>query len=221
MARVDDYRESFRLASLELRERDLQKIAACADAALIDREGLEARLSFLGSPYIVKVKDHVEIEREDIPGEVPLPEKVLILHYLLGAFAAAPSGRFISFRQISDGQFYFEAFQRRARDPFLGTFGEDPDAFRSCAAMLGGTPVQAGDVAMEFRVLPNIHVRIVLWKGDDEFPPDAGILFNSEIQYGLSAEDIAVLSGMLVYRLMAVAKKLRSGTPGAGAGEGN
>ncbi len=59
---------------------------------------------------------------------------------------------------------------------------------------------------MAFRVLPNITIQIVLWEGDEELSPEATILFDASIEQGLPAEDIAVLSGMLVYRLMGIAR---------------
>ena len=224
MARIDDYRESFRLASSGLRERGLKRIVEEAGRGLdlIEQGGPAVRLCFLGVPHVVKVGDEVKITREDTGVEVPLTEKIIISHYLLGLCSASvPAGRFISFRQVPDGQFYFAAFQRRARDPFIKAFGEAPDAFRSCAAMLGGKPVAEGDAAMEFNVLPNIPVKIILWRGDEEFPPDAGILFDSNISHCLSAEDIATLGGMLVYRLAALAATVSSGPPDAAAGEKN
>jgi hypothetical protein len=59
---------------------------------------------------------------------------------------------------------------------------------------------------MVFQPLPRIAIHLALWEGDDEFPPEAGILFDANIQHELAAEDIAVLSGILVYRLMGVAR---------------
>jgi len=54
--------------------------------------------------------------------------------------------------------------------------------------------------------LPNVPVRLILWAGDDEFPAAANILFDQNIGGILSPEDIAWLSGMLVYRLIALSK---------------
>jgi hypothetical protein len=52
---------------------------------------------------------------------------------------------------------------------------------------------------------------LVLWSGDEEFPPDATVLFDQSIQGLLSAEDIAVMSGSLVYRLIGLGRKIQSG----------
>lgn len=208
MARIDDYRESFRLAAEELKAADLERLAKLGGVDLwTDEEGrANLRVPFFGTPYLIQVDDDVGVLKEGDEGEVPLPEKILLCHYLLHASGEVPTGKLITFRQIPDGHFYFDAFQRRARDPFLAVFGGQPERFRRCAEMLGAQPVPAGDVGMSFRVLPHIAIQLVLWHGDDEFPPEANILFDDIIPHNLAAEDIAVLTGMLVYRLMGMAR---------------
>jgi hypothetical protein len=213
VARIDDYKESFRLAAERLSKVNLHRLAklAGADIGLTGGEIL-IRLTFLGTPYQVTVANGVEVERTGSDGDVSLPEKILICHYLLNASSEAQTGELITFRQIPDGHFYFDAFQRRARDPFLATFGHDPELFRSCASVLGGRPVETGDVGMVFQVLPRIEVQLVLWQGDDEFPPEGSVLFDASIQHRLPTEDIAVLSGMLVYKLMGIARTQQAST---------
>ncbi len=208
MARIDDYRESFRLAAERLVKADLPRVAkfSGADLTVLENGTCRLRLLFFGTPYLVCVNDGVEVIREGKNREVPLPEKILICHYLERARGRPSSDQLITFREIPDGHFYFDAFQRRARDPFLSTFGREAALFRACAEALGGTPVDNGDVGMAFRVLPNITIQIVLWEGDEELSPEATILFDASIEQGLPAEDIAVLSGMLVYRLMGIAR---------------
>ena len=68
-----------------------------------------------------------------------------------------------------------------------------------------------GDFGMDFPVFPHIRVQLVLWSGDEEFPADATILFDESVQRILPAEDIAVMSGGLVYRLIGLGRKIQSG----------
>ena len=51
----------------------------------------------------------------------------------------------------------------------------------------------------------------VLWRGDEEFAPEASILFDETISRSLATEDIAALAGASVYRLLAAARQLRQG----------
>jgi len=208
VARVDDYKESFRLASLELKKRDAATLAKTAGAEFSPGDGLI--VPFLSNRYRVEIHPETDIRKIDSIEEVPLPDKILIAHYLLGAVGKKATGKLITFRQIPDGHFYFEAFQRRARDPFANFFGNNGKLFVRCPEIMGGVPVEVGDYGMEFAVFPRISVQLVLWQGDEEFPPDATILFDESIQSFLPAEDIAVMSGGLVYRLIGLGRKIQS-----------
>jgi hypothetical protein len=208
VARIDDYKESFRLASVELKKKDAATLAKAAGAEFSAEKGLV--IPFLGTKYIVEIHPETGIRKDNSSEEVSLPDKILIAHYLLGASGKKCAGKLITFRQIRDGHFYFEAFQKRARDPFVNFFGNDGRLFVKCATMMGALPVNNGDFGMEFTVFPHICVQLVLWKGDEEFPPDATILFDENIQRNLSAEDVAVMSGGLVYRLIGLGRKIQS-----------
>ncbi|MGD0400191.1 MAG: DUF3786 domain-containing protein [Syntrophobacteraceae bacterium] len=208
MARIDDYKESFRLASVELKKRDPASLAKAAGAVFSPEKGLI--VSFLGTEYRVEIHPQTDIAKVNSAEEVSIPDKILIAHYLLGAAGKKSAGKLITFRQIPDGHFYFEAFQRRARDPFANFFGDNGRLFVKCAEMLGAVPVEIGDFGMEFSVFPHIRIQLVLWAGDEEFPADATILFDESIQRILSAEDIAVMCGSLVYRLIGLGRKIQA-----------
>jgi hypothetical protein len=208
VARIDDYKESFRLASVELKKRDPASLAKAAGAVFSPEKGLI--VSFLGTEYRVEIHPQTDIAKVDSAEEVSIPDKILIAHYLLGAAGKKSAGKLITFRQIPDGHFYFEAFQRRARDPFANFFGDNGRLFVKCAEMLGAVPVEIGDFGMEFSVFPHIRIQLVLWAGDEEFPADATILFDESIQRILSAEDIAVMCGSLVYRLIGLGRKIQA-----------
>ena len=212
MARIDDYKESFRLAAVELKKQDPTVLAKAAGVSCLG-EGTRRTLvvPFLGANYEVEIFPETEIRKENSGEEIPIPDKILIAHYLLGAAGKKPSGKLITFRQIPDGHFYFDAFQRRARDPFLNFFGGNGRLFVKCAELMGAKHADSGDFGMEFRVLPQISIQLVLWRGDEEFPPDATILFDEDIQRHLPVEDIAVLCGTLVYRLIGLARKVQAG----------
>jgi hypothetical protein len=52
-------------------------------------------------------------------------------------------------------------------------------------------------------VLPRIDVVVALYRGDDEFPPDATLLFRRDIVDYVSLEDITHLAGILARKLSA------------------
>lgn len=211
MSRTDEYREALRLAEEALNKADLASLAVRAGAEVI-RTGAAAaqlRLSFFNDPVRIEPGTPFIIRNKERQAEVFLEEKIILCHYLLQAKGTSPSGQWITFRQIPDGQFYDAAFQQRTRGPFLSFFGDKPGLFRASAEKLAGVPLAAGDAGMIFPVLPKVPVQLILWQGDEELPPESTILFDTTISDYLPAEDIAVLSGMLVYRLISMAKTLQ------------
>lgn len=207
MARIDDYRAAIALAR--------EKLAAASPAAVRRRSGYEPaggegealRVPFLGRLYRVALPggEFTDLER---PGaEVPLQEQVLLLHYLLAGPAEHVAGDdWVAYREIPGAGFYFGAFVRRAIDPLKKAFGPDPAAFAAAAGRLGGAAVPLGDAAFEFQALPRVPLRLVLYAGDEEFPPEAAVLFRRDVGAILPPEDIAWLAGMTVYRLIALAR---------------
>lgn len=210
MSRTDEYREALRLAEEALNKADITLLARQSGAEVIrpDAGAAGLRLRLFNNPVLIQPGTPFIIQNEEQQAEVSLEEKIVICHYLLQAKGTSPSSQWITFRQIPDGQFYDAAFQQRTRGPFLSLFGDRPDLFRASAEQLAGVPVAAGDAGMIFPVLPRVPVQLILWQGDEELPPESTILFDATISDYLPAEDIAVLSGMLVYRLIHIAKTL-------------
>jgi hypothetical protein len=211
VTRTDDYQEALRRAEEELKRAHFTDLAQKAGAELthLGDSACCIRFIFFAESVTIQIGKSLTITIEGQEKEVPIEEKIILCHYLLNATGASPAGQWITFRQIPDGHFYDAAFQRRTRDPFLVSFGQNPQLYRDCAEKLGGSPAQNGDVGMTFRALPHVPVQLVLWQGDEELPPESTMLFDATISQYLPAEDIAVLSGMLVYRLIRLAKTLK------------
>ena len=96
MARIDDYKESFRLASVELKKRDAAALAKAAGAEFSPEAGLI--VPFLGARYRVVIHPETDIGKVNSNEEVSLPDKILIAHYLLGAVGKKSNGKLITFR---------------------------------------------------------------------------------------------------------------------------
>ncbi|RPJ18125.1 MAG: DUF3786 domain-containing protein [Desulfobacteraceae bacterium] len=204
MARVDDYINARKIAVEYLAGNTPDEIAESSGYRVIGKNRL--RVPFLNRVYMV---NWPEFEFEDESAEkkdVPLQEQVLILHYLAAKNEGKSSGRWISFREIPGAAFYYSAFVKRAVDPLKKTFGKDAGLFVKAAGKLNGRVIDAGNAGFEFNIFPKVSLQLILWEGDDEFPPEANILFYDTIGDIFTPEDVAWLAGMLVYRLMALAR---------------
>ena len=210
MARVDDYRNAAILAKKALADKDPAILAEYCGAS-VSRDGDQVRLSFdfLGSRVHISWPG-ADLSRSGTPEEeIPIQQQVLLLHYLEGAWKSkgAPlAGEWVAYQDVPDGMFYLDAFQRRAKIPLVSTFGEKPDLLSELArTMYGVEPIDLGDVSVSVPALPMIRLALVIWAGDDEFPPEGTILFDRNTPSYLSAEDMAWLSGMVVYPLLGAA----------------
>jgi hypothetical protein len=203
MPRIDDYIAACRLAR--------NKLAADSYESLVTRSGFEpvegdgVRIPFLNRVYRLSYPGLEFTDTSAAPQEIPLQEQVLILHYLQAA-PAGLSGEWVAYREIPGATFYFGAFVKRAVDPLKKVFGQNTGGLGGAAGRLKGEPVDVGDMAFEFRVFPRVPVRVILYAGDEEFPPEANILFDRSIGRILSPEDVAWMAGMLVYRLITLSK---------------
>lgn len=70
---------------------------------------------------------------------------------------------------------------------------------------IGGTKLDFGDISYEFEFLNGLQLRMILWAGDDEFPPSAQILFSDNFPVAfVQGEDMAVVGDVSIDMLKAL-----------------
>jgi hypothetical protein len=141
--------------------------------------------------------------------ELPVWERILLLHYLAGDSSPPLRTELISFKQVPSGGFYFDAFRRRSHDPLARAFGDRPALLHHAGELLGAEPEVIGDAAVRVPVLPRVPVVAVVHAADEEFPSEARLLFESSITAYFCTEDIAVLGGLVAGRLIQASRDLR------------
>jgi hypothetical protein len=160
-------------------------------------------ISLLAESYEVKVGERaVLLESSGAPAEQM--EAVLILHYLIGFLkhGFCPTGKWISFKETEGGKIFWPAFRKSTIKPLIECLERDPDGMaRNLVLHFGGRIVEGGDVAVEVPTFPEVFVRIVYWKGDDDLPSEATMLFDQGLMDVYSMEDVAVLMTLIVQRL--------------------
>lgn len=138
--------------------------------------------------------------------DIPLREKLLILHYLIHARGTPLSHKTISFKELPDIKNYFRTFSQRVLQPIATYFGKEPLKLLDAASHFGGKKADYGDMAVTIPAFERAQVTFVLWRGDEEFPPEASAVFDSTISDYLPAEDIIVLSEILAWKLVKLLK---------------
>ena len=160
-------------------------------------------VKYLNSNYQVSWPD-IEITLENSHSQVELRDKILILDYLVKAKGTPLSGTPIAFQELSGVSPYLPSFSNRAVKPLITYFGNSPEGLLNAAAYLGGMKTGYGDISVTIPAFNRVPITLVIWKGDEEFPANANILFDNTIMDYLSAEDIIVLCQTIVWKLIKV-----------------
>ncbi|MDZ4165908.1 MAG: DUF3786 domain-containing protein [Smithellaceae bacterium] len=207
MPRVDDFKNALNMARESFSHRNPEEAARRGGAGIETSSGeISILLPFFYRDLVIRHPEGTMIYPPE-GTEPSLPEQILVLHYLLAQSETPLTGKTITFRETPSGEFYYGPFLKRAQAPLVKTFGHAPERFLDLAEKAGGQRSSLGAVAVTFRPFPRIPITLILWPGDEEFPPDGNILFDASIGDFLGGEDIALLAGMVVYRLMALARE--------------
>lgn len=199
-----NYSAAYDAALEKFRNAALEEIAEFSGYPV---EGNKVKIEFLGHHFKVEHPSGDFELTPDLEGEIPVFARILILHYLVNRSQAMQTGRLISYKELPGGSIYIQPFTNRAIRPLVSTFGPKPKNLVGIAGQIGGEPVQRGDSGVVLMVFPKIPVTLVVWGGDEEFPPSGNILFDSSAGSLLPTEDYAVLAGFIAQTLRKLAAK--------------
>lgn len=178
--------------------------ASARTGSVFDAEAGQFKLCLLGTPLRVDWPVFMLHGAEGCLAHNAV--KLLIIRYLLEGMDAPFAGRFLSYRELPWGAVYDANFQGRCIKRLAFAFGNRLDAFRVACEALGATKIGGADAAYEFSFLDKHRVRLLLWHGDEEFAPNAQILFSDDTALAFSAEDMAAVGDVIISRLQEVAR---------------
>ncbi|MDD3277385.1 MAG: DUF3786 domain-containing protein [Lachnospiraceae bacterium] len=170
-------------------------------------------LTFLGVTYTVSYPDYEvkHLDGEDI-GWFPLEEKpnarILMLRFLTEGAMAPASGKFLTYREIPWGEVYFKQFQGRCLFRLAFGFGNKQEEFSKACELTGAKKLTHGDISYELPFFGELKLHLILWAGDEEFPPSAQILFSDNFPIAfIQGEDMAVVGDIVIDMLKAVSHR--------------
>ena len=136
--------------------------------------------------------------RNDNGGGVPLPVQTFLLRYLLEGKDVAWQGGWKTFREMPWGELYIKPYTGRVLTRAAFTFGTRVDAFRAACEKMGATALSHGDAGFQLNFLGGYAMQIMVWAGDDEFPPNAQVLYSDNFEQGFAPEDRVVAGDILI-----------------------
>lgn len=128
---------------------------------------------------------------------------ILILHYLTAQAKGLPrvKGEWLTFRELAGVEGYEQAFRQRVVERIIKKYGNNPEGLLSVLGRLPGEKNSQADAAIVLDVFAGVPALIEMWKADDEFGPEANLLFDASIKEIYCIEDVVVLAEFIVSQL--------------------
>ena len=149
-------------------------------------------LTLLGKTY------QVEHPTGAVCPECPLPAQTFLLRYLLESRELPFQGQWLTFREMPWGELYIQPYTGRVLTRAAFTFGTRVAAFAAACEKMGGKKLTNGDAGYEFDFIGNYKMRLLVWAGDEEFPPNAQVLYSDNFREGFAPEDRVVAGDILI-----------------------
>ena len=199
---IENNKEEIPFAHYEAKFRELNPQDALSRLPSVQWDGKEFTLKLLGKGYAISHPDYAirALDEETLPS---LPTQTFLLRYLLECKEVAWRGEWKTFREMPWGELYIKPYTGRVLTRAAYTFSFKLDAFRKAAEKMGATPVKHGDAGFLFDLIGGYQMQILIWEGDDEFPPSAQVLYSDNFAEGFAAEDRVVAGDILISHIKA------------------
>ena len=194
---VENHKEEVPFAHYEQLFRSLNPQDALTRLNDIGWDGKEFTVTLLGRPFAIAHPDYA-IRALDGGAVPPLPTQTFLLRYLLESKQVPWNGTWKTFREMPWGEMYIKPYTGRVLTRAAFTFGTRIGAFRASCEKMGATPVPHGDAGYLFDLIGDYRMQILVWEGDDEFPPNAQVLYSDNFADGFAAEDRVVAGDILI-----------------------
>ena len=165
-------------------------------------DGKEFTLTLLGRTYAIAWPAYsIRVTDE---GPMPtLQVQTFLLRYLLESRDVAWKGTWKTFREMPWGEMYIKPYTGRVLTRAAFTFGTRVAAFRAACEKMGAMALLHGDAGFQFDLIGGYSIQILVWEGDDEFPPNAQVIYSDNFETGFAAEDRVVAGDILISAIKA------------------
>lgn len=194
---VENHKEEVPFAYYEAQFRTLNPEETLTRLPDARWDGREFTLRLLGKNFAIAHPDYA-IRALDGGSLPPLPTQTFLLRYLLESKAVRWGGSWKTFREMPWGEMYIQPYTGRVLTRAAFTFGTRIDAFRSACKKMGAAPLPHGDAGYQFDFLGDYRMQILVWEGDEEFPPNAQVLYSDNFSDGFAPEDRVVAGDILI-----------------------
>ncbi len=223
---VEKFKTIFlKLNSKEVEEVKLQKILEDkGKLEFLDGNVVRLNLKIFGfniNIYFNFQTNNLNLNFEDVVGRDEDLDHLLflyakILDQRIAGFILGQEENFINVSMLHGG-LVAKAYEKKVVDFIVNEMVDvDKEIIEKMSKIMDGFMVQhsTADWAFELKIVNGFRIRIIYWKGENGIPPNASILYGSEIlKTGLPIEDITTLTEIFVNRFVACYRKITGKKP--------
>ena len=194
---IENHKEEVPFAHYEEQFHALDPQEAVSRLSGVKWDGREFTVKLLGREFAISYPDYAirALDEGKLP---PLPTQTFLLRYLLESKDTFWAGEWKTFREMPWGEMYIKPYTGRVLTRAAFTFGTRIAAFRAAAEKMGALPLKHGDAGFQFDLIGGYQMQILVWEGDEEFPPNAQVLYSDNFAAGFAAEDRVVAGDILI-----------------------
>ena len=199
---IENHKEEVPFAYYEEKFQALNPNEVAERLSAVQWDGNTFTVKLLGREFVISHPVYA-IAAKDGGSVPPLPTQTFLLRYLLECKDVAWNGQWKTFREMPWGEMYIKPYTGRVLTRAAFTFGTRLDAFRKAAEKMGAISVPHGDAGYLFELVGGYQMQILAWAGDEEFPPNAQVLYSDNFAEGFAAEDRVVAGDILISTIKA------------------
>ena len=194
---IENHKEEVPFSHYESLFRGCDAAEVTARLSDVKWDGNEFYVNLLGREYAIAHPEYA-IRALDGGKVPPLPTQTFLLRYLLEGKTVAWAGQWKTFREMPWGEMYIKPYTGRVLTRAAFTFGTRVAAFKAACEKMGAVALKHGDAGYQFALIGGYQIQILVWEGDDEFPPNAQVIYSDNFAEGFAAEDRVVASDILI-----------------------
>lgn len=199
---IENHKEEVPFAHYEVLFRALNPQEVLSRLPGTQWDGTEFTLRLLGREFAIAHPGYA-IRALDGGAVPPLPTQTFLLRYLLEGKNIKWNGQWKTFREMPWGEMYIQPYTGRVLTRAAFTFGTRLDVFRKASEKMGAVKLPHGDAGYQFELVSGYRMQILVWEGDDEFPPNAQVLYSDNFETGFAPEDRVVAGDILISTIKA------------------
>ena len=199
---IENNKEEVPFSFYEEKFRELDPQEAIQRLPDVKWDGKAFLVTLIGREFAI---DHPQyaIRATDGGALPPLPCQTFLLRYLLESKTVAWAGQWKTFREMPWGEMYIKPYTGRVLTRAAFTFGTRVAAFKAACEKMGAIALSHGDAGYQFDLIGGYAMQILVWEGDDEFPPNAQVIYTDNFAEGFAAEDRVVAGDILISTIKA------------------